>query len=152
MDPLSALSLAGNVIQFVDFGTQLFSKTCELYKSPVGTLKANDEIRLITTDLEVLVKKLRQSLCSSEENQENDGHWNDFQKICDEAADVAEELLQRLETLKLNKDSKHPVWSSVKVAVQSLWNEKEIKSLSKRLTRLKEVLETKVLFSIRSVI
>jgi hypothetical protein len=61
MDPLSALSLAGNIVQFVDFGLKLLSGAVELYKSPSGTLAAHHELELVTTDLSALVIKLRQS-------------------------------------------------------------------------------------------
>ena len=65
---------------------------------------------------------------------------------------MAEELLRRLETLKLNSDGRHQCWGSPKIAVRSLWNEKEIVGLSKRLAILREALETRVLLSIRLVI
>lgn len=58
--------------------------------------------------------------------------------MCDEAANVVEELLGRLGTLKLNNATKHRRWESVQIAVRSLWKEKEIKTLSKRLTTLGE--------------
>ncbi len=38
MDPFSALSLAGNIIQFIDFGGCLLGSARQLYKSPVGSL------------------------------------------------------------------------------------------------------------------
>jgi len=59
MDPLTALSLAGNVVQFVDFGCQLLSHSRELYRSPRGSLAADDEIHLVTVDLRALILKLR---------------------------------------------------------------------------------------------
>ena len=152
MDPFSALSLAGNIIQFVDFGGRLLSKARELCKSPVGTLTVHDEITLITTDLEVLVTKLRLSTSSNLDIDENDDGVKVLRKLCDEAASVAEELLKRLGTLKLDSDGKNRRLGSLQVAVRSLWNEKEILGLSKRLATLKEALETRVLLSIRSVI
>lgn len=33
MEILAAIGLAGNIIQFVDFGGKLISKTAEIYKS-----------------------------------------------------------------------------------------------------------------------
>lgn len=151
MDPLSALSLAGNIIQFIDFGGRLLSNARELYKSSVGSLAIHDEIVLITTDLETLIKKLRLSICESLGSEENEDQWQSLRKICDEAATVAEELLRRLETLKLNCGNKSRVWASLQLAVRSLWNEKEITSLSDRLATLKEALKTHLFFSLRLV-
>jgi hypothetical protein len=36
MAELAALGLAGNIVQFVDFGIRLFRDLKELYKSPEG--------------------------------------------------------------------------------------------------------------------
>ena len=75
MDPLPALSVAGNIIQFIDFGVRLLSKARELYKSPDGTLAVHDEITLITADLKALMKKLRQSACSDMGSEESQDPW-----------------------------------------------------------------------------
>jgi RecA-family ATPase len=152
MDPLSALSLAGNVLQFIDFGTKLFSKAGELYKSTVGSLAANDQLELVTADLRALVSKLRQSL-SSEETQgeivrEDKETWSSFKRVCDEAADVADEIILRLGKLRL-QDGKFRRLRSILQAVETLWSEREITSLLKRLSSLRIALETRVLFSIR---
>jgi RecA-family ATPase len=152
MDPLSALSLAGNVLQFIDFGTKLFSKAGELYKSTVGSLAANDQLELVTADLRALVSKLRQSL-SSEETQgeivrEDKETWSSFKRVCDEAADVADEIILRLGKLRL-QDGKFRRLRSILQAVETLWSEREITSLLKRLSSLRIALETRVLFSTR---
>jgi RecA-family ATPase len=152
MDPLSALSLAGNVLQFIDFGTKLFSKAGELYKSTVGSLAANDQLELVTADLRALVSKLRQPLSSEETQvetvQEDKETWSSFNRVCDEAADVADEIILRLGKLRL-QDGKFRRLRSILQAVETLWSEREITSLLKRLSSLRIALETRVLFSIR---
>lgn len=152
MDPFTGLSLAGNIIQFIDFGGRLLSNARELYKSSVGSLAVHDEIILVTADLDVLVKKLRKSMYSGLGSEGDDDRWKNLREICDEAAMVAEELLERLETLKLNFDSKHRGWDTIKLAIRSLWNEKEITNLSDRLATLKGALKTRVLLSLRLVL
>jgi hypothetical protein len=47
MNPFTALSPAGNVVQFVDFGIRLVSRGSELYTLATGSLTANDEIELL---------------------------------------------------------------------------------------------------------
>ena len=58
--PLSALSIAGNVIQFVGFGSRLFGRVGGLYRSSTVSLAVHDELELATSDLRVVVVKLRQ--------------------------------------------------------------------------------------------
>ncbi|KAH8802965.1 hypothetical protein F5884DRAFT_684142 [Xylogone sp. PMI_703] len=151
MEPLTALSFAGTIIQFVDFGTKLLSKTSELYKSSVGTLQTNDELELVTTDLRGLVTKLKVSNCSNGEPEDSyDGiaQQTSFSRLCDEAAVLAEELIGRLEKLKV-KDGKRRIWRSLKQAIETAWSEKEVASMKQRLLSFREALETRVLFSIR---
>lgn len=61
MDPLTALSLAGTIVQFVDFGSKLLVECHQLYKSKSGSLTVNDELSLATEDLRMVVDKLQQS-------------------------------------------------------------------------------------------
>lgn len=91
MDPLTALSVAGTIVQFVDFGSKLLSAAQDLYKSTSGSLTVNDEIELITSDLLAVTLKLRPD--------PKLGH--EFQRICDEAARLAQEMLGRLDKLKM---------------------------------------------------
>lgn len=146
MEPLAALSLAGNIVQFVEFGGKLLKSTRELYKSSVGgTLPINHELALVTSELRVLITKLRQYFPKTAGNAPDQEVNGGFEKICDEAAKVAEELVRRLDTLKVG--GKASKLGSFYYAIRSLWSEKEIAELTARLSVLKESLESKVLFS-----
>lgn len=151
MDPLTALSLAGNVIQFIDFGSKLLSRAEELYKSSRGSLLIHEEIELVTADLKDLITKLRVSFLAKDKNenlsQQEQVDLTSFWNVCDEAASVADELVGRLTKLKLS--GKHRKLGSLQHAVQSLWSDRELASLMKRLMTLKETLESHVIFSIR---
>ena len=58
MDPLSALSVAGTVIRFVDFVAKMLSRSVELYKSTNRSLKVSGELELVTRDLQAVLVKL----------------------------------------------------------------------------------------------
>jgi hypothetical protein len=151
MDPLSIVSLVGTIVQFVDFGGKLLSNAVELYRSPVGKLAVHHELELVTTGLQALISKLRQSLCSGGEplSEEIASQRKSLDILCDEAVKVAEELVNRLEKLKV-KDGKLRTWHSLQHAVEAAWSRKELVDLKNQLLGLKNALETRVLFSIRS--
>ena len=153
MDPLTVISLAGNVIQFVEFGTRLLGRAEQLYTSSAGTIAVHDELELVTTDLRALVTRLRDSspkLASDlESSREEESSWRSLQQICDQAANVADELISKLGGLKL-KEGRFQKLRCLHEAVKSLWSEKEIKALSERLSGFRDALKTRVLFSIRS--
>jgi hypothetical protein len=150
MDPLSVVSLVGTIVQFVDFAGKLLSNAVELYRSPIGTLAAHHELEIVTTDLHALISKLRQSIYSKDNDpsQEAETLRKSFEAICDEAVKVAEELIKRLERLKV-KDGKLRKWDSLKHAIEAAWSRKELIDLKTQLSSLKEALEARVLFSIR---
>jgi hypothetical protein len=141
MDPMTALSLAGNVVQFIEFGTRLLSTTKELYRSSTGSLTVHDEIELVTTDLSILVAKLKQNRTDEPD---------DFQKICDEAASVATEILTKLGTMKVKKEGKYRELKSFRAAVKQVWSHRELEKLEARLGRIQEAIKTRVLFSLGS--
>ena len=80
MDPITALSVAGNVVQFVSFSSDLFSKGFEIYKSTAGTLSTYEQLELITIDLCSLVIKLRKRVDSSASEQSISYHGQDEQQ------------------------------------------------------------------------
>ena len=58
MEVIAAIGLAGNIIQFVDFGGILISKTTEIQKSGTGALAGNINIEAVTNNLAILRTKL----------------------------------------------------------------------------------------------
>lgn len=65
MDPFTALGLAANICQFVDFGYKLVSGAFELYNSMDGTLSANKILESIAKDLANLCTELEQASLDS---------------------------------------------------------------------------------------
>jgi hypothetical protein len=137
MDPFAALSLAGTIVQFVDFSSKMVSSGLELYQSSTGALEINDQIDLVATDLSALVRKLRH------EQNINDA----FEKICEEATKIANELLVRLGKLRVK--GKHRAWDSMQQALKNVWSKEEVTSLLARLSTIREALGTHILASLR---
>ena len=54
MEPLSALAIASAVVQFVDFGAKVFSKSVDFYNSTEGSLPTNVELSSIVEDLSLI--------------------------------------------------------------------------------------------------
>jgi hypothetical protein len=155
MDVMTGLSLAGTIVQFVDFGTRLLSDCRGLYKSSTGVLDPNQELELVTDDLHRLINKLRLFLPTTEpydpRNLDEEKDEEAFKDICDGATKVAEDLLRRLNKLKVN-GSKHRKLESLQQAVRSAWSKREIINLVERLSGFRRALDSRVLFSIRQVV
>jgi hypothetical protein len=126
----------------------------ELYKSKSGTLTANEELELVTLDLRAFVRKLEVSFplvepdASPNMAENYSEEQKPFRTICEKAANVAEELLSRLERIKV-KDGKKRRWKSFEQALRGAWSHDEVRVLNKHLSTLSQALETQVLFSMR---
>lgn len=130
MDPFSALGLASNVVQFVDFGTKLISASIELYKSKDGASSVNGELETITKDLTGICmgltqpeRRLDSTLASEPERA--------LLPLAQKCKDLGEEFLGVLQVLKAK--GRHKKWESVRQAIGNAWKEKEIHNYLQRL-------------------
>lgn len=145
MDPLTCLSVAGTVIQFVDFASKLISKGHELYKA--GELSVHEKVALATNDLLDLNIKLQQPLYSDVAHHRVTKDEANLQDLCNASSELAKELLERLGQLKIT--DKHNVARSLRKAFRSVWERKELNELEDRLERLRSAIHTRILASLR---
>ena len=59
LDPLSAVSLAATVVQFVDFSSKIVSKGYHLYTSAGGALPENARLGYVIEDLRSVTTRLQ---------------------------------------------------------------------------------------------
>jgi hypothetical protein len=155
MDPLTAFALAGNVLQFVDFARTLIKEGRELYRSNSGALKTNEELKLITSDLKALVERFQQSFGWTSADRANhvnggDNDTTSLETICAGIANIAEELIEKLNKLG-NKDTNGRPWTTLCQVIKSAWSKEEVAGLTKRLAGFQKAVEVHVLLSIRLV-
>lgn len=137
----------------MDFGSKLLKDRKELYTSKTGTLKTNEELQLITTDLQGVITRFRDLSCSPKIRKQTPmtqpphGELSSFESLCDEATSVAEELVTRLEGLKAKKSSNR-AYNSIRQAVRLAWSKEDLGNLSARITRPKKAIDTHNLLSI----
>ncbi|RYP91376.1 hypothetical protein DL770_002516 [Monosporascus sp. CRB-9-2] len=145
LDPVSSLSVAAAVLQFVDFSRQIVCKSKQLYGSISGTTAENLQSQTVTLRLKGLaedLKKKAKALGAADESR-------NLQEICDECADVSALLLSKLHSLKLPEDSTHRRWKSFRQALKSVWTKGEVDKMATRLAVLRSELDTEVLICLR---
>jgi hypothetical protein len=148
MDPIAAVSLVAAVCQLIDFGGKITSKTYEIYTSPSNSLAVNNELTQVASHILDLSEKLSPGLPS--EATVSTCYTRDEQAlidICKSCNDVAMELVERLDKLRVNDDGS--IWSSFRKAIRHAWSEKELEDLSRRLSALRGALELNVLINLR---
>lgn len=137
MDPISAVSLAGTVVQLVDFSIKIVSKSSELYRSGSDGPVENQSIDKATKDLTKLNDQLKDSSVSD----------SDLLELCKACGDAADELLTALSKVKV--DGKGRTWQSFRKALRSIWSKEEIQELEKRLARFRDELNLRLTAGLR---
>jgi len=150
MDPLSALSVAAAVVQFVDFGIQFAVKARGIYKSADGAVQEDLDIELELTrlrldwDSQVIFGPGQQGPLNQRDQALKD--------LCSQCTELSKYLVNELESLKVAPGSKHRKWKAFERTVKGLWSQEEIDEIDKKLARLRSELDSHVLISLRCVV
>jgi hypothetical protein len=147
MAELAALGLAGNIIQFVDFGIKLLGNGRELYRSATGNTAEDLEIETVTGDLKILSQHLYKPL---QPNRIVSADEAALQNLAVECEKLATKLLSELDKLKV-KDEGSRKWKSFKKALARVMKENEIQELEDRLARFQKQINQRLLHMMRSV-
>ena len=150
LDPLTALSLAGNVIQFIDFSSKLVSKGREIYRSTDGALRDNLEIEIVTADFTKVVQRLMkhsgsETVATVATAISTDDTELELRQICEMCRSVATEFLAKLQAVKVT--GKHRGWKSFRQALKSVWTKEEIDDIAQRLALFRQQLEFHIMVS-----
>jgi hypothetical protein len=152
MDPISALSLASNVIAFVDFGCKVVSQTRQIYKSVNGTLSDKVFIEALTDDLVALATNLEQSSPNTD-SEKYDGYLSEdsvaLGDLCRRCKLIAADLLSKLERVKVKDGSANRNWQSFKTALRATLGREEMDRLASQLSEIRSEIEFRVLLNFR---
>lgn len=147
MDPLSALSIATSVAQFVDFTSKLVTGSYKIYKSASGASPAHSELRILTENLIDLNQRLNKSLtCSSTAGEPRTPHDEGLYNLCNECNGIAADLVAALERLRRQHRT---VWSSFRHALLMIWSEDEVNSLQQRVDSFRQQISMHILVTLR---
>ena len=151
LEPLTAISIASAVVQFIDFGSKVVTRSSEIYRSSDGALQENTELENIIRE----VTKLNEKVLSSRPNPHTDGFSKDDEatrELVGSCEILANDLLQVLRDLKAQHSG--PVgrrWTCLRKAVasQTPWNKDKVQGLERRLNRVKEQIGHRLLVMMR---
>jgi hypothetical protein len=155
MDPLTAVSLAGTIVQFVDFAGKLISASGELYQdselksnlvAAKSAIKIQDLAASAVRDLHDFRSKLQNASTDI-----HDGLATDeviLQRVAHECDEDAMILVGRLEKLKVPVNASHRGWRSLSHALATIWAKKEIEMMSRKLLEYENQINSQVLHSL----
>jgi len=150
MDPLTALSVAGTVVQFVDFSCKLISASRQLYTK--SELDVHGQAASATNDILDYTIKLRRTLRAPGGSAILTEDELLLESICKGCDDLARDLLVRLDKLKVpqkNKKGKAIIWSTLTAAFQSMWTGEDLLAIQDRLKEYRRQIDSRVIRSLR---
>jgi hypothetical protein len=145
LDPFSALSLAAALFQFIDFTAKIVSKGNHLFQSASGILPENESIESAAIRLRDLAGPL-QPQTPAVGGYTEDGA---LKALCGECVNIASQLLDQLDKLKVPGNCNCRRWKSFRQALKSVWSKDTVDGLNKRLKGLDEQLRTHILLLLR---
>jgi hypothetical protein len=140
MEPLVAISLISNIVQFVDFGNKLVSKTVEGYRSADGAFVDNAHLQTATNDLVALNKSINSNATPGSVNTA-------LISLCSSCNDVARELLGALAKLKIQGGKSK--WKSFRKALRSVWSKEKILGIERRLSSFRDEINLHIVVELR---
>lgn len=132
MEALAAVGLASNVLQFVQFASELFSIS--------SAIRKNTEAQPIEyNDLEVISRSLK------EHTQALNARCNaDMQALVNSAREIATQLLDTIDKLKkkcIGNPNRYSKWTCFRQALQVILKKSAIEDLTSRLERIRGQLQ-----------
>jgi hypothetical protein len=136
LDPITALGVAGNVVQFIDFGLKATSKTREIHRSVDGALEENVDLEVVTGDLAAVAQKLATHGAAT---LGSDG----LDDICQRCTGTATELLTALEGFRVSGQKSRV--KSVRKALKAIWGKRRVGEMRTRLEGYRDEIQFHVL-------
>jgi hypothetical protein len=133
LDPLSAISLASSVVQFVDFASKLISKGNEYHKSASGALVEHDEFQLASSRLKNLSDGLDVSLNLLQASAALSPEEEALKSVVADCRKISIDLTKALK--KLRYRGAPTMWKSFRQALKSVWGKEGIET---RLQKLRD--------------
>jgi hypothetical protein len=145
MDPLTALGLAGNVVQFVDFTSKLISGAYEVYSSSTGTTAETADLSTVIEDLEVVTRRLTPTL-----NKPRTDDEIALSNLVSKCQKLSGDLLKVLN--KLKSKNPHSKWESVRVTWAAIRKKEHLASIEKRVYNYRNEILLRISIMMRRVL
>jgi hypothetical protein len=120
LDPLTSISLAGTIVQFVDFSGKIISKVKDLKSSAGGSSHELFNSEIVAKDLLALSQRLKDGIRSHGAGRLS-ADDQALEHLCEGCISLSKSMLERLKSLKINHGNGHI--KIVQQALRAVWSE-----------------------------
>ena len=142
MEPLSAIGIAGSIINFVDFTSKLISGTYEIYSSSAGATDEHADLAKVIEDVLDVTRRLSYSTRPAMTDDETA-----LLGLVSNCRELSQELVQVLKRLQTkNPKSKS---ESIRVALRSVCGKGKLESLENRIDKYRRQILDRTIIMMR---
>ncbi|KAI0182255.1 hypothetical protein EV127DRAFT_476064 [Xylaria flabelliformis] len=146
LEALSAIGLAANIIQFIDYTYRILSESQEIFHSASGISAQHADIEAIAVSLSELSSTLVPP--STPPSIKLPPDEAEIRRLATLSRDTAQDLISCIQNLQ-RCGGRRRRWASIRQALEGLWNKDKIDQLVKRLNDMRSQLSTHILAHIR---
>jgi hypothetical protein len=150
LDPLTSLSIASSIVQLADFGARVTKDILDRARSVDGYTTAGLHYDSLATGLAERSLKIQQSLQPVDQSKSLSKDDQALQLLAVRCTNAAKELSSLVESLKETEESGK--WTTFRKACLSVWREKDIAALARKLESVRADLDSHILLDIRLVV
>ena len=151
LDPLTAISLASSVVQFVEFGVKIVSGSIELYHSKDGVDSEVTNFEFEATRVHRLADKIKSIVDHRQDGANLSEDEIELQGLAERCRVLASDLVSVLDGLKVKRLGRGRKWESVRKSVEAQmpWNKDKIGSLEKQLRVVQQAIMDRIQWMMR---
>lgn len=149
LDPLSAFSVACNVLHVIELGVKVLSKAMDYRKSETGILPEQKDLRDVLQTLNGLNTDLQASLLQQTASKQHTVEETHLLEANNQCLRLSKELIDFLDRLKLR--DKHAMFDSLRVSIKTLWHKDKMDAMEKSLSSARDNLNVAFLVYMKYV-
>ncbi|USP82832.1 hypothetical protein yc1106_10106 [Curvularia clavata] len=149
LEAFAALSLAANIVQFIDFSGKLFSKAREVHRSDNGFSKDHADLESAMKSLKHLTHNLSSSMTGITAADNVSDDEKELLELAKDCTKLADELIQLL--AKVKGHERRSKWESFLQAIRIAWNENDINLAKEKLKQYQTRMTFQLLVILKQV-
>jgi hypothetical protein len=136
LEPLSAFSVACNVLQVVDFGSKVLTKAIDYRKVANGALSEHQDLRHVLQSLKNLNADLQASMPQPAETKPLSTAETRLLEANTECLRLSNEFIDLLDRLKVK--NRHAMLECLRMSIKSLWYREKMDTMESALSQARD--------------
>jgi hypothetical protein len=149
LEPLSAFSVACNVLQILDFGLKALTKAIDYHQAADGVLSEHRDLRQVLHTLKALNIDLQDSMPRLVATKPPSSTEIRLVEANNECLQLSVDFINLLDKLKVKNQS--ALLECLRMGVKTMWYKKEMNAIETSLSRARDNLNVALLIYIRYI-